>query len=119
MEKSNLTVVISGSRPLPRDWDDYVTKQVRSWVNCGAEIVVGDCPTGVDELVRRRFMDIKVFKADWSLHGKAAGPLRNTAMLDYAVAILLAFPRKDSKGTKDCINQAKQLGMEVYEVTLP
>lgn len=118
------TIVVSGSRRVSLDWEDWITKEIQSWTTDGVEIVVGDCPSGVDALVRRRFVGAKVFKADWSLYGNGAGPVRNRAMLDYALSkggdvVLLAFPRKDSKGTRDCIDQAKSLGVEVYELTLP
>jgi hypothetical protein len=32
--------------------------------------------------------------------------------------LVLAFPRKSSKGTYDCINQAKRLGLKVTVIPL-
>lgn len=55
-------------------------------------------------------------KADWSKHGKAAGPIRNREMLDaYPRAIVVAFP--GGKGTADCVKAARERGMLVLEVS--
>lgn len=45
-----------------------------------------------------------------------AGPRRNRQMLDKPIDIVLAFhPNiKQSKGTKDCVNEAVRRGMKVY-----
>jgi len=54
-------------------------------------------------------------KPDWQKYGKAAGMIRNQAMVDKAVNLAkeydsdflfgLAFPLKESKGTWDCIRR--------------
>jgi hypothetical protein len=56
------------------------------------------------------------FPADWSTHGKAAGPIRNRQMLDSSVDILLAFPAPDSIGTWDCIRAAveRKIRVRIY-----
>lgn len=87
-------------------------------------IGVGDCPTGVDEFVRDwvkkmeedgRAPFLTVYKADWKTHGKAAGPIRNKAMIDgEAPWFCLAFP--GGKGTEDCIKQCKKAGIPVLRV---
>jgi len=52
------------------------------------------------------------YQSNGKPYNAAAGTLRNKQMLDYAIEaenpILIAFPRKDSKGTKDMIKIAKQ-----------
>lgn len=55
------------------------------------------------------------YPADWRRHGRAAGPLRNQAMLgaetpDYVVA----FPGGD--GTADMVRRAREAGIKVIEV---
>lgn len=54
--------------------------------------------------------------AEWDLHGKKAGPLRNKAMLDDAGthAVVVAF--KGGAGTEDCIRQAKARNMIILRV---
>lgn len=61
----------------------------------------------------------EVFKADWVKYGKAAGPIRNKQMLDKLMTsgsnkIVLAFHDNinNSKGTKNTITQAKNLGIK-------
>ena len=54
------------------------------------------------------------FPADWQKYGRAAGPIRNKQMLDQGKPDkVLAFLRKDSKGTANMIAQAKKAGVHV------
>lgn len=90
-------------------------------------IYVGDCPTGLDAMVRERFPFAKVFKADWDKFGKAAGPMRNESMLRNAFdaydsctlpprILLIAFP--EGRGTNGCAAIAKRLGIPVMRVEI-
>lgn len=74
---------------------------------------VGDCPTGLDRMVREIIpaTQVDVHRASWTLHGKAAGPVRNRAMLDDDVDVLVVFP--GGKGTWDCVRQAREMGKAV------
>lgn len=56
-------------------------------------------------------------RAEWDLHGRAAGHLRNGKMLRMFPDALcvLGFPR-GGPGTADCIRQARELGMSVEEL---
>lgn len=58
-------------------------------------------------------LDIKEFPAQWDLHGRKAGPLRNIEMGDYADA-LLALWDGESKGTKHMIEYMRKLNKPVY-----
>ena len=51
--------------------------------------------------------------ADWDKYGKAAGPIRNKLMLDMGPVEVIAFHNdfKNSKGTKNCVMQARQQGI--------
>lgn len=82
---------------------------------------------GADRLANvwahRRGVHAVRFAADWMRHGKAAGPLRNAAMLRDAHAwakerrrlvLLVAFP--GGRGTADCTRQAQALGITVSHV---
>lgn len=54
------------------------------------------------------------FPADWKTHGKAAGPIRNKQMLDEGKPdLVIAFMFKDSRGTKNMVEQAQKAGVEV------
>lgn len=58
----------------------------------------------------------KVFAAEWDRYGRAAGPIRNRQMMQYASeenGAVLAFWDGKSKGTKNMIGQAQKAGMTV------
>lgn len=52
--------------------------------------------------------------ADWKRFGRAAGVLRNTAMLADRPELVIAFP--GGKGTADMVRKAKAAGLEVIVV---
>lgn len=55
-----------------------------------------------------------VHAAQWDRHGKAAGPIRNQAMLDtWAPDCVCAFP--GGRGTTNMINIAKKAGIKVIQ----
>jgi hypothetical protein len=100
----------------------------------GFELLVGDCPTGADMetrgLCERAGIPYHVFHARWDqmqAEGKprnAAGPLRNREMLDALQAcpgeqLVVAFHDhlEASKGTRDCVQEAKRRGLPVYLVS--
>lgn len=63
---------------------------------------------------RHRIPDLK-FNADWTKHGKAAGPIRNQQMLDKGRPdLVVAFP--GGTGTADMVRRARAAGVEVIEV---
>ena len=56
------------------------------------------------------------YPASWNLYGRAAGAIRNTKMLKEGKPdLVVAFNTniKNSKGTKNMIEQAKKAGIEV------
>lgn len=53
--------------------------------------------------------------ADWNKHKKAAGPIRNTEMADYADA-LVALCLDDSPGTSDMIRKMQKRGKPAFVV---
>jgi hypothetical protein len=57
-----------------------------------------------------------VFKPEWDEHDRSAGPIRNRRMLKEALpTIIYAFHTniKDSRGTKNMIEQAEAAGLPV------
>lgn len=82
------------------------------------ELVVTGGARGVDTIAHERVYGIyatKVMPANWDAHGKAAGPIRNRAMLSLAgVRQLIAF--KGGAGTHNCIVTAKKLGIDVWVI---
>lgn len=57
--------------------------------------------------------EVRAFPADWELHGKRAGILRNLAMLDQNPDRVLAFRVGGSRGTTHTIEAAKARGIPV------
>ena len=54
--------------------------------------------------------------AEWSKHGKGAGPIRNSVMLGYNPDVVIAFP--GGRGTANMIKQAKEAGVPVNRVVI-
>ena len=60
---------------------------------------------------------LKEFPANWKLHNKAAGHIRNKEMADYADALLLIWDG-ESRGSANMKENMIKLGKPVYEVIL-
>lgn len=111
-----MKVIIAGGR----NFDDYeLLRVVCNAVLATAkdiEIVSGGA-SGADALGERYAAEmgypLKRFPADWNTHGKAAGPIRNKQMAEYANG-LIAFWDSSSRGTKHMIETAKKNGLKVY-----
>lgn len=76
---------------------------------------------GVDTMAERftseKKIPIKVFLAEWTKYGKVAGPIRNTAILKYALeqnAVVAAFWNGTSRGTGNMMKQAKNAGVKCH-----
>jgi hypothetical protein len=56
---------------------------------------------------------VKPYPADWRLHGRAAGPIRNTLMLvEGRPDLVVAFP--GGQGTADMTKKALRAGVKVW-----
>ena len=60
---------------------------------------------------------LKQFLANWETHGKAAGPIRNKEMAEYADALLLIWDGK-SRGSASMKKEMQKLNKPIYEVIL-
>lgn len=62
------------------------------------------------------YAPFKEYAADWKLHGKAAGAIRNREMLDKNpdIDLVVAFP--GGRGTANMVALAKKRGIRVLEV---
>lgn len=112
-----MKVIIAGSR----DITDYDTV-VESMGDCSfdATEIVSGCAKGVDTIGERIAdnldIPLKKFPANWDKHGKAAGPIRNRQMAEYADAAIVIH--NGSKGSLNMIQQMKKLNKPVYEVKI-
>lgn len=80
------------------------------------EIIVGGA-RGADYFAAKAAINYDIlcttFYADWSRHGKAAGPIRNQDMVDQKPDHCLAFVLPGSRGTWDTVNRCKKAGIPV------
>ena len=82
-------------------------------------IIEGEA-TGADimgaQVAQELGIEVNSYPANWVLHHKAAGPIRNSKMLfEGKPDIVFAFHNKiaDSKGTKDMVTKAQKVGVPV------
>lgn len=106
--------ILAGSRGIV---DLEIVKQAISSSGIAITELVSGGARGVDTLgemwAKENSIPIKVFKPDWNTYGKAAGPLRNIQMGDYAEALIACWDGK-SKGTNHMIDYATSKGLKVY-----
>lgn len=117
-------VIVFGSR----DWEDpkdrfdkgSVSHVLSAFVGYSTIVVHGACPTGADALASRWVRDSEeVFArkeephpADWTKHGKAAGPIRNQEMVDAGAHLALGFIRgTGSRGSEDMLRRLRKAGV--------
>ena len=79
-------------------------------------IVVGDCPSGVDKFTAEWAkvnwnVLAEVHYANWEKHGKGAGFIRNSAMVDSGADRAIAFIHNHSHGATDCADKADKAGI--------
>jgi hypothetical protein len=114
-----MVILICGDRK----WKDWLT--IKNFLHRfnpkTTTIIEGECE-GADYwagyLARALGFNVKGYPADWTTHGKAAGPIRNTLMLDDNpnIDFVAAFHNNiaASKGTKNMVTQAKARGLEIW-----
>lgn len=120
-----MKLIISGSR----NFDDYEllckkASLVNENVDEITEVICGGAK-GADMLGKKwadeNGIPVKLMPANWAKHGKAAGPIRNREMAEYADA-LLVFWDGESPGTKNMLAIATELKLPYHlvscEVTL-
>lgn len=109
----NFRILITGSR----SWDDIeyiratfaqLAKEIRNDIT----LVSGACPTGADrlgEIVAAELgWDIERYPANWNQHGRSAGFIRNTEMVETNPDLVVAFIRNKSKGATMTANLSKK-----------
>lgn len=84
----------------------------------GIDVLIEGGAQGADRLARvwaeLHGKPVMEFPANWSYHGKAAGPMRNAAMLKFGLPdIVVAFP--GGAGTANMVAQARDAGVRVVD----
>lgn len=118
-----MKIIIAGSRDVT-DYEVVRRAVIESgyWKEFGKAIeVVSGTARGVDrlgeEFAKRNGLTCHRFPADWDTHGKAGGIIRNKYMGDFAKETdgrLLACWDGTSRGTKQMIDYAHQIGLKTY-----
>lgn len=110
-------VLITGSRT----WTDH-TPIHAALTDLHAEhpgmvLVSGACAQGADAIGERwavlSGVPIERHPAQWRRYGKAAGPRRNTEMVQLGAQQVLAFVKGGSRGASHCARIAEQAGLTV------
>ena len=107
-----MKLIVAGGRSYRLGKDDIEKLNSFSKV---AELVTGGA-TGVDSdaeaWAMSRNISITKFMPDWEHFGRAAGPIRNKKMAEYADAVIL-FP--GGKGTASMLKEAQIAELTIYD----
>ena len=107
-----------------RDWpylDPILTVMSRLKDNLGPFVIIEGEAAGADTLsklaAKKLGLEWEECPAKWKLHGKAAGPIRNTQMrVEGKANGVVAFhpDLSKSKGTKNMVEQSLNAGLPVW-----
>ncbi|MFI2081499.1 DUF2493 domain-containing protein [Streptomyces rubiginosohelvolus] len=111
-------ILVTGSR----DWDNAqaiwaaLAEAVRAIPHDrNITVVHGGCPRGADAIAddwaRKYGTTIERHPANWSAHGRGAGPRRNAHMVGLGADVCLAFIKNGSRGTTGCADLAEAAGI--------
>ena len=109
-------MLVCGSRDGWRRRDYEVLLERLSRLPRGTTVIHGNArgPDRVAGALAEAFgLRVIAVPAEWTKHGRAAGPIRNTAMLDMKPERVIAFWNGRSRGTKNMIDQAEARGVLV------
>jgi hypothetical protein len=113
-----MRVIIAGSRNI--DDRERLMSAIRQADFEITEVVSGGA-SGVDRLgeifALESEIPVKRFHPDWDTYGRAAGPMRNRRMAQYADA-LIAIWDGESRGTKNMIEEMEKLNKHVFILRL-
>lgn len=116
-------LLVTGSR----NWDDVTTIKLAlnhavNYLDDQVTLVHGACPTGADDIADDLFTyanlgPVETHPADWDTHGKRAGFLRNSLMVDLGADLCLAFIKNESRGATMTANLAEKAGIRTWRYT--
>lgn len=114
---SRVKVLVTGRRDFQNL--DYLEREL---IALGPTVIVHGFAPGADTcantVARKHGIECRRYPADWTTHGRAAGPIRNRAMFkaehrpDEPIDVCLAFPGT-GKGTHDMMAICKDAGVRV------
>lgn len=114
-----MKLIIAGSRDLIVD-PLFITNTMDHFTIDRTQIkeVVSGCANGIDSCgelwAKEQLVPIVKFPADWDTHGKAAGPMRNKQMAQYADAALIIMVKGGSPGSKNMKDHMHRMKKKVF-----
>lgn len=113
-----MRILICGGRDYA-EWQRLAEVMLLLREEFGKFDIVSGMARGADAMAARYAetfgLALHKFHADWTAHGKAAGPIRNQRMLDEGKPdLVIAFP--GGRGTADMVRRARDAGIEVREI---
>lgn len=112
-----MNVGIVGSRSFEEY--EFFSNVILDWEKKYGKIdtVVSGGANGVDSMAKffaeqygKNYIE---YKPDWKKYGKAAGPIRNSLIVE-ASDVIIAFPKSTSTGTRDTMSKANKVGKTVH-----
>lgn len=107
-------VIIAGSREIT---DIRFVEAAMVTSRFRPTLVISGTARGVDQLgeqwATQRGIAVLRMPANWAAHGKAAGPIRNSEMLEKSDCIVVVWDGK-SRGSQDMITKANRSGKKVF-----
>ncbi len=102
---------------------DEFKNYIKDWEksNGPISVIISAGASGADNLAEKYAKEYKIeiiiHKADWAEQGRAAGPIRNTKIVNDCDT-LIAFPSSSSKGTWDSVKKAKyaKKNVTIYKI---
>jgi hypothetical protein len=122
--KDTFNVIVAGSRSfgnyaLLKEKLDAILKEKKTTHQ--VQIISGGA-AGADQLgeiyAKDHDLDLKLFPANWKLHGNKAGYIRNTEMARHAQAVVVFWDGKSS-GTRHMIKTAHKLNLLTRVILFP
>ena len=111
-----MKVIIAGSRGFTEAYYyEVICEAMAKFPNEVTEVVSGGC-AGPDRCgekwAKAHNIPVKQFLPNWNEYGKAAGPIRNRQMADYADALVAIWDGR-SRGIKNMIEEARERCLKV------
>jgi hypothetical protein len=115
-------LIIAGSRHYHDYQADTLVANAMQRLGINPTTVISGGAQGIDRAGERWARDngvpIERYPADWSAHGRAAGPLRNRRMAQEAGALLLIWDGK-SRGSANMLQEARAHRLRIWKAVVP
>ena len=121
-DSKTLRVLVCGSRTYTDEAEVHNVLSAVHRVHGPIDTIIDGAARGADTLgwgwgYNTPGVQSERYPANWNLHGRAAGPIRNQQMLDEGKPdLVLAFvdkPLSQSRGTADMVERSRAAGLRV------